>query len=250
MADAGTSLDSGHEEQKSQYGKLRETGVGLERLNGQPWGIQKSSTSHDLMKFALLLHSWSSPGLPIPLSMSGWTLTIDLTQHDSKPDDHRQSGALLRWFLLLFGSIFGAFQLVMMSISFPLGRHSVERDILLFSSYPIICFSSASDYDIDSAMHLPIRSFTACYPARPSRISFICFARAFLVVSFFLSFLTHSRFLISCVTFWAWTYQSSSSVVTFSMYSRSHCLGLGNWGCFDLMVMYAMHWRLQYPAYI
>lgn len=36
MADAGTSLDSGHEEQESQYGKLRKTGVGLERLNEKP----------------------------------------------------------------------------------------------------------------------------------------------------------------------------------------------------------------------
>lgn len=37
-----------------------------------------SFISHDLMKFAFFLHSWSSPGLPIPLSMSGWTLKIDL----------------------------------------------------------------------------------------------------------------------------------------------------------------------------
>lgn len=32
MADAGTSLGVGHEEQKSQHGKLREAGMGLERV--------------------------------------------------------------------------------------------------------------------------------------------------------------------------------------------------------------------------
>ena len=36
MADAGTSLGAGHEEQKSQHGKLREASVGLERVEPHP----------------------------------------------------------------------------------------------------------------------------------------------------------------------------------------------------------------------
>ena len=33
MADAGSSLDAGHEKQKSQHGELRATGVGLGQLD-------------------------------------------------------------------------------------------------------------------------------------------------------------------------------------------------------------------------
>lgn len=33
MADAGSSVDAGHEEQKSEHGELREAGLGLERLD-------------------------------------------------------------------------------------------------------------------------------------------------------------------------------------------------------------------------
>ena len=33
MADAGTSLDHGHERHESQHGQLSETGVGLERVD-------------------------------------------------------------------------------------------------------------------------------------------------------------------------------------------------------------------------
>ena len=36
MADAGSSLDAGHEKQKSQHGELRATGVGLGQLELPP----------------------------------------------------------------------------------------------------------------------------------------------------------------------------------------------------------------------
>ena len=45
MADAGTSVGAGHEEQKSEHGKLREAGVGLELIHCHPINFEPYNTN-------------------------------------------------------------------------------------------------------------------------------------------------------------------------------------------------------------
>lgn len=54
MADAGTSLDGGHERQESQHGQLPETSVGLERVE----------IRHVTLPVSALLHHFSFDPVP------------------------------------------------------------------------------------------------------------------------------------------------------------------------------------------
>lgn len=63
LADAGTSVDAGHEEQEGQHGELFEASMGLERVTDKH--IARPFILHFSMEF------WY-------LSTSGWTPRIDL----------------------------------------------------------------------------------------------------------------------------------------------------------------------------
>lgn len=215
MADAGTSLGAGNEEQKSQHGQLCETSMGLERISSAsaPHCIRHHSSSFRPNSPSLLplpfntLASFTvSPLLLFMHTTSGWTCWIDLVV---KPYE------LWSWHTTLISSLQRHF----------LGGH-LELENILFFTY-VFPFGPCTNSILDICFlihHSRQQGFCRTGENRVhSSQSAASSADAFCFVSFFIYISDRDKqmVLLHLVPFFSWCFYLAFHILVMGTYIHS-----------------------------